>query len=125
LLGNRRYFGLAFAFGMGWHLSFVTYSVYLFGIKLNMLVLAADAIGAAFLLALTATSFKSISRHMLRRHWLQLHKTGVYAIWLLTVYIYQASARADRDLLHILILAILFAAWVVRLGAWTKVRFLR
>ena len=31
LLSNRRYFGLAFAFGMAWHLSFVIYATMAFG----------------------------------------------------------------------------------------------
>jgi hypothetical protein len=122
LLANRRYFGLGFAAGMAWHLSFVAYSFYLFGNRLNAIVLAADAVGAAFLLLLTVTSFRFVSRHMKLRNWRRLHRLGVYAIWLLALYIYQGIARADRDALHILFLAILIGAWLLRVAAWAKTR---
>lgn len=122
LLTNRRYFGLAFAFGMAWHLAFVFYSFYKFGVRLNRFALTVDVTGVSFLFLLTVTSFRRISLHMKLRDWLWLHKLGIYAIWILATYIYQGSLRADRDLFHFLALGILIAAWLLRVAAWIKSR---
>lgn len=107
---------------MVWHLSYVAYFLRCFDKRLTTLVLTVDVIGATFLLLLTITSFKLVSRQLTRRAWARLHKTGVYAIWLLALYIYQGGARTDRDLIHVVLLAVLVAAWSVRASAWIKVR---
>lgn len=120
LLANRRYFGLAFAFGMAWHLSFVSYYLLRFHIHFNSRALTVDYVGLVFLVALTLTSFRPISRHLSSANWRRLHKVGVYMIWLLAVYIYQGGARSDRDLLHIGGLAVLLACLGLRVAAWTK-----
>jgi len=125
LLANRRYFGLAFAFGMAWHLSFVAYYLIRFRIHFNSRALTADFVGLAFLLALTLTSFRPISRHLTSTNWRRLHKLGVYMIWLLAVYIYQGGARSERDFLHFGALAVLIACWGLRVAAWTKKRLAR
>lgn len=117
LLSNRRYFGLAFAFGMGWHLTFVAYTLFRFGNHINRTATTLDLIGLAFLLALTLTSFRLVARRLSPGSWRRLHKTGVYAIWLLATYIYLFGARDDVDLFHIGALIILAAAWLVRLAA--------
>lgn len=119
LLANRRYFGLAFAFGMAWHLSFVAYYFLLFGNHLNVTALTLDVTGLAFLLLLTLTSFRLFARLLTTRQWRALHKTGVYAIWLLATYIYAESARGDRDIFHFAVLAILILAGALRFAAWT------
>jgi methionine sulfoxide reductase heme-binding subunit len=118
LLSNRRYFGLTFAFGMAWHFALVGYSFSAFGVHLNRTVITLDLIGATFLLALTLTSFRWASRHLSARAWRRLHKTGVYAIWLLATYIYAEAVRWGADLFNLLALAILLAAWALRLAAW-------
>lgn len=123
LLANRRYFGLAFAFGMAWHLTFVAYSVFLFGNNLNRTVLTLDVIGLVFLVLLTFTSFPLIARHVKPHHWRRLHKVGVYVIWLLATYIYQAGARGDRDVVHFSFLGILALALTLRTAAWAKSTF--
>jgi methionine sulfoxide reductase heme-binding subunit len=125
LLSNRRYMGLAFAFGMAWHLAFVAYFLSAFGDHLNATVLTLDLIGLGFLTAMTLTSFRWLSRHLRPRHWRYLHKTGIYAIWLLAVYIYQGGARHDRDLLHVSVFAALLAAGLLRLVAWVREHLLR
>jgi methionine sulfoxide reductase heme-binding subunit len=125
LLSNRRYFGLAFAFAMGWHLTFVAYTTFRFGNPLNRTVTTLDLIGLAFLLALTLTSFRSFARLMRPASWGRLHKTGVYAIWLLATYIYLVRARGDADLFDIVALIILVAAWLLRAAAWTRIQLLR
>src|ERR1700683_5762536 len=55
LLANRRYVGLAFAVGMAWHFSFVAYSIWLFGNRLNAKATTLDVIGLIFLLLLVLT----------------------------------------------------------------------
>jgi sulfoxide reductase heme-binding subunit YedZ len=117
LLSNRRYFGLAFAFGMGWHLTFVAYTTLRFGNHLNRTATTLDLIGLAFLLALTLTSFRPLAH--------RLHKTGVYAIWLLATYIYLAGARGDADVFHIAALIVFAGAWLLRAAAWTRIQLFR
>jgi methionine sulfoxide reductase heme-binding subunit len=122
LRANRRYFGLAFAFGMAWHLSFVGFSILRFGNRLNAKATALDVIGLVFLLLLTLTSFRRFSRHLSPVNWRRLHKTGVYVIWLLATEIYAGIARHGADLLHYLFLGLLIAAWLLRVAAWLKKR---
>jgi methionine sulfoxide reductase heme-binding subunit len=119
LLSNRRYFGLAFAFGMGWHLAFVAYTTFRFGNHLNRTATALDLIGLSFLLALTLTSFRWFSHRLSSANWRRLHKAGVYSIWLLAAYIYQGGAR-DGDSFDIAALSILLAAWLLRAAAWAR-----
>lgn len=125
LLSNRRYFGLAFAFGMGWHLTFVAYTTLRFGNHLNRTATTLDLIGLAFLLALTMTSFRLFAQRLRKAIWRRIHKTGVYAIWLLATYIYLAGVRSDGDLFHIVALSVLVGAWLLRVAAWTRIQFLR
>jgi sulfoxide reductase heme-binding subunit YedZ len=124
LLSNRRYFGLAFAFGMGWHLTFVAYTTFRFGNHLNRTATTLDLIGLAFLLALTLTSFRPFARRLGPAGWRRLHKAGVYTIWLLATYIYLAGAR-DEDIFDIAALSILIAAWLLRAAAWTRIQLRR
>lgn len=125
LLSNRRYFGLAFAFGMGWHLTFVAYTIIRFGNHVNRTATTLDLIGLAFLLALTMTSFRLFARRLGAASWRRLHKAGVYAIWLLAAYIYLANLRGGLDLFHAVALGVLVAAWLLRLAAWTRIQLLR
>jgi DMSO/TMAO reductase YedYZ heme-binding membrane subunit len=125
LLTNRRYFGLAFAFGMGWHLTFVAYTTLRFGNHLNRTATMLDLIGLAFLLALTLTSFRSVAQRLSPASWRRLHKSGVYAIWLLATYIYLAGARDDADLFDIVALSVFVAAWLLRVAAWIRIQLLR
>jgi hypothetical protein len=120
LLANRRYFGLAFAFAMAWHLSFVAHFLITFRPQLSARAIEADVVGLLFLVAMTLTSFRPIARHITITNWRRLHKTGIYAIWLLLLYIYQGGARSDRDLYHFALLAGLTGAWLLRVYAWTR-----
>ena len=119
LLANRRYIGLAFAFSMAWHFSFVAYTIWTFGNPLNAKATALDAIGFLFLLLLTLTSFRSFARHLSPVKWRRLHKTGVYVIWLVATAIYFHSLR-DGDLFHCVVFAVLLAAWALRAASWAK-----
>jgi methionine sulfoxide reductase heme-binding subunit len=120
LLSNRRYIGLAFAFGMAWHFSFVGYSIVLFGNQLNARATALDLTGFVFLLLLTLTSFRFGARRLTPANWRRLHKTGVYAIWFVATYIYLGNVRGGGDKLHYAGLAVLLAAWLLRVAAWLK-----
>jgi len=120
LLSNRRYFGLAFAFGMGWHFAFVGYSMMSFGNQLGSTDIVLDLIGLCFLLAMSLTSFRRYARRLSLANWRRLHKTGVYTIWFLVTYFNLDGFRQDRDLLHFALLSLFLAAWVLRVIAWTR-----
>lgn len=122
LLANRRYIGLAFAFTMAWHFSFVAYTIWSFGNPLNAKATSLDVIGLVFLLLLTLTSFPWAVRRLGRTNWRRLHKTGVYVIWLLATELYFHSIRDGGDRLHWAIFSALLAAWLLRVAAWTKKR---
>ena len=123
LLANRRYFGLAFAVGMAWHLSFVAYYFIAFGNPLKFTAIVLDLIGVAFLTAMTLTSFRWCARHLSQVNWKRLHKVGIYAIWLLVTYIYFGSVRSGPDRLHKVGLSVLLAAWLLRVIAWMRQEF--
>jgi sulfoxide reductase heme-binding subunit YedZ len=115
LLRNRRYFGLAFAYGMALHFAFVGYSVLFFGNRLNSTVTALDLTGATFLIAMTLTSFHWLARRLSLANWRRLHKAGAYAIWLLATYIYVSDVRYERDAGHALVASVFLAAWILRI----------
>jgi DMSO/TMAO reductase YedYZ heme-binding membrane subunit len=123
LLANRRYIGLAFAFGMAWHFGFVVYTIGSFGNPLNAKATALDVVGFVFLLLLTLTSFRPFARHLSRRNWQRLHKTGVYVIWLVATAIYFHGVKEGWDLFYRGAFAVLLGAWVLRATAWGKRRF--
>jgi hypothetical protein len=123
LLANRRYIGLAFAFGMAWHFSFVAYTIWTFGNPLNAKATALDLFGFTFLLLLTLTSFRPFARHLSRANWRRLHKTGVYAIWLVATAIYFHGVREGWGLYYLVPFAVLLAAWLLRIAAWVKKTF--
>lgn len=125
LLANRRYIGLAFAFGMAWHFAFVAYTIWNFGNPLNKKATALDLFGFTFLLLLTLTSFRPFARHLSRANWQRLHKTGVYAIWLVPSVIYFHGVREGWGPYYRAIFAVLMAAWMLRVAAWWKKAHLR
>jgi methionine sulfoxide reductase heme-binding subunit len=118
LLLNRRYIGLAFAYGMALHFAFVGYSILSFGNGLNSTVTTFDLTAAAFLLAMTLTSFRWLARRLGPADWKRLHKAGSYAIWLLATYIYVSDVRYERDVVHALVAGVFLAAWILRVAAW-------
>lgn len=120
LLSNRRYIGLAFAFGMAWHFSFIGYSIFLYGNQLNPRATALDLTGFVFLLSMTLTSFRFGARRLTPVNWRRLHKTGVYVIWFVATYIYLGNVRGGGDPLHYAGLSVLLAAWLLRVAAWIK-----
>lgn len=125
LMRNRRYIGLGFAFGMAWHFSFVTYSIFSFGLSASGLThrgLALDLIGLTFLLLMTLTSFRWCARRISSANWRRLHKTGVYVIWFVATYIYLNSLRNGADVFRVAAVSVLIAAWMLRVIAWLNAR---
>jgi methionine sulfoxide reductase heme-binding subunit len=120
LLRNRRYIGLGFAFGMGWHFSFVGYSIFSFGLSASGLTargFTLDLIGLIFLLMMTLTSFRWAARRLSSANWRRLHKAGVYIIWFVATYIYLNSLRNGGDVFRAIATSLLIAAWVLRVIA--------
>jgi sulfoxide reductase heme-binding subunit YedZ len=123
LVRNRRYIGLSFSFGMTWHFSFVSYSIFSFGLDasgLTMSGLVLDLVAFIFLLLMTLTSFKWSSRHLTAANWRRLHKAGVYAIWFVATHIYLSGLRHAPDAEHVVASSLLVAAWLLRVIAWLK-----
>ena len=105
---------------MAWHLGFVAHYLITFRPHLSARVIEADVAGLVFLIAMTLTSFRPVARYLTLGGWRRLHKTGIYTIWLLLLYIYQGGARSERDLYHFAILGALLGAWLLRVIAWAQ-----
>jgi methionine sulfoxide reductase heme-binding subunit len=119
---NRRYIGLGFAFAMAWHLSFVGYSIFSFGVSASGLTvkgLALDLAGLTFLVLMTLTSFRWSARRLSFANWKRLHKSGVYVIWFVATYIYLPRAGG---IVNVVGFGVLMAAWLLRVAAWAKNR---
>jgi hypothetical protein len=124
LLANRRYIGLAFAFGMGVHFSLIIWLVGPRGFRgLHLVPTVIDLIGAAFLAAMTITSFPRLSRWLSASGWRRLHKSGVYVIWSVAVYVYLAGGLPKfHNWKEAAPLVGLVAAMMLRLIAWLQLR---
>ena len=125
MLANRRYIGLAFAFAMAWHFGFEAYTIWSFGNPLNVKATLMDVIGFIFLLMMTLTSFRWGARYLSRANWRRLHKTGVYAIWLVATIIYFHAVRVGAELMYRAFLGVLLVAWMLRVAAWGRQRLSR
>jgi len=120
LLANRRYIGLAFAFGMAWHFAFVAYYFVSFGNPLSARDLSLDLIGLCVLIAMTLTSFRRFARRLSLVNWRRLHKAGIYTLWLLPTFFYLDDLREHRDVASIGMLTVLLAAGALRAIAWMR-----
>jgi hypothetical protein len=125
LLVNRRYIGLAFAFGMGVHFSLILWLVVGRGFRgLHLVPTVIDLIGAAFLAAMTVTSFPRLARWLSPAGWRRLHKSGVYVIWAVAVYVYVEALPVMHGWKEFAPLIGLLAAMMLRLIAWLQQRLL-
>jgi hypothetical protein len=88
ILANRRYIGLAFAFGMSWHFLFVAYFLASFGYHMRTIDLTLDIIGLCFLAAMTLTSFRRFARRLSVANWRRRHRTGIYTLWFLPTFFF-------------------------------------
>jgi methionine sulfoxide reductase heme-binding subunit len=118
LLANRRYIGLAFAFGMSWHFVFVAYFLARFGYHMRSIDLTVDIIGLCLLIAMTLTSFPRFARRLSIANWRRLHRTGIYTLWFLPIFFFLDDYLRDHEPLYLVMLGILFAPLALRLLAW-------
>jgi hypothetical protein len=120
ILANRMYIGLAFAFGMLWHFAFVAYFMTSFGNRLRWFDLTFDIVGACLLLAMTLTSFRRFSRYLSLTNWRRLHKTGIYALWLLPTYFFLDDYVERREPYYFVLFGVLVAVVSLRILAWRR-----
>ena len=114
LMSNRRYIGVAFAFGMAWHYVFVAYYIASYGNPVNPLDLAFDILGSCFLVAMTLTSFRPLKRRLSTANWRRLHTTGIYTLWFLPTFFYFEDFVKDRTVFSLAMLGVLLAALALR-----------
>ena len=123
LLKERRYLGLSFAFSHLVHLmAIVTYGVINpeFWPGRSALTNAPGTLGYTFILLMSATSFRAISRHMTGTAWKRLHTTGMWVI--AAVFAYSFFKRIPTmGAYYAIPFGILCAAIAVRLiGKWAQ-----
>ena len=86
LLRNRRYVGLSFAAGFGWQAVFILVLLGLHGdyyatVLHDTTEFISRMLSYVLLIALAVTSFFPIRRAMDPRHWLLLHRVGIWYFW--------------------------------------------
>lgn len=123
LMRERRYVGLSFAFSHLVHLvAIVSYGVLSpeFWPSRSALTNAPGTAGYAFILLLTVTSFRAVSRRMTPAAWKRLHTLGMWVI--AAVFGYSFFKRIPTiSVLYAIPFSILCAAIAVRLvGKWAQ-----
>ncbi len=129
LARNRKYVGLAFAAGMAWQALFILWMVLIYtDYYVSEVYVLRDAIegvvGYAFLIAMTITSFLPVRKHMTPGQWKLLHKSGMYFLWAyaFSTYWWSLYYYAEPVVLDYLFYWAAFAAWALRVAAWSKKR---
>lgn len=130
LLRNRRIIGLSFAVAMAWQLFFI---LWLVGIHtayyVNDVYVLSDVVegtfGYLFLLAMVLTSFGFGRRRLSARRWKHLHTVGIYWLWVYAWSVYWFNLfyyDYPAVLLDYIYYWAGFAAWALRMWAWSKKR---
>ena len=129
LLRNRRIVGLCFAAGMAWQLFFILWLVighwdYYMEEAYSYFSLAEQVPGYVLLIAMTITSFKPGRSKLTARQWKMLHTGGIYFIWAVvwSTYWYELFYYDDIQFIDHVYYWAGFAAWGVRMAAWSKTR---
>jgi DMSO/TMAO reductase YedYZ heme-binding membrane subunit len=122
LMSNRRYIGVAFAFGMGWHFLFVGVFILSFGNPVHGIDLALDCLGLGVLFAMTITSFRPFKRRLSAVSWRRLHTAGIYTLWFLPTCFYFEDFLKEHDGFNLAMLGALLAALAVRGLARARLR---
>ena len=129
LLRNRRILGLCFAAGMGWQLFFILWLVtlhwnYYLEEAYSYFDLAVQAPGYLVLIAMSATSFRFGRSKLSARQWKALHKGGIYFLWAVvwSTYWYELFYYEDIQPIDYAYYWAGFAAWGVRMAAWSRKR---
>jgi hypothetical protein len=128
---NRRYFGLAFAVGMGWQLVFIlwlttSHFTYFLQTEVYWGALFTGYVPYLFLLAMTLTSFRRFGRHLSGANWRRLHKTGMYLFWFVITSGYvEIALSGSGDVFGCLVLSLFLWAWLLRMVSFARRRHLR
>ena len=129
LLRNRRYFGLAFAAGMGWQLVFILWLVighwtYYIEEVYVLAILVPEVIGYIILTALTISSFHPVRNKMNYIAWRVLHWTGIYYLWYAMAYTYTSAILSTENLpiIYYIHSAGGLLTYFMRVVAWIKLR---
>lgn len=129
LLRNRRIIGLCFAAGMAWQLLFILWLVighsdYYRQEAYSVFDLAEQVPGYLLLFAMTLTSFRFGRSKLSARQWQLLHKGGIYFLWgvIWSTYWFELYYYSDIQLIDYIYYWMGFAAWLLRMLAWSKTR---
>ncbi len=132
LLQNRRIIGLCFAAGMAWQLFFILWMVigfwdYYIEEAYSYFDLVEQVPGYLLLIAMSVTSFRFGRRRLNARQWKILHKGGIYFIWgvVWSTYWFELFYYEDVQVIDYAYYWIGFAAWGIRMLAWTRKRVLQ
>jgi hypothetical protein len=132
VLRNRRIFGLCFAAGMGWQLCFILWLVfghfeYYMEEPYSYISLAVQVPGYLLLIPMTITSFRFGRSMISAAQWKLLHKGGIYFLWAVvwSTYWYELFYYDDIHFIDYVYYWAGFAAWGVRMLAWSKKRALQ
>ena len=131
LLRNRRIMGLCFAAGMAWQLLFIVWMVlghwdYYVEEAYSYFDLAEQLPGYLILIAMTLTSFRPGRSLLGAKQWKILHKGGIYFLWgvVWSTYWFELYYYDDIQVIDYVYYWMGFAAWAVRMAAWSKKRAL-
>jgi hypothetical protein len=129
---NRRMIGLCFAAGMAWQLVFILWMVigfwdYYVAEAYSYLDLAEQLPGYLVLIAMVATSFRFGRSKLTPRQWSVLHTGGIYFLWgvVWSTYWFELFYYEDIQVIDYVYYWAGFAAWGIRLLAWSKKRMLQ
>ena len=129
---NRRMIGLCFAAGMAWQLVFILWMVigfwdYYVAEAYSYFDLAEQLPGYLVLMAMVATSFRSGRSKLTPRQWKTLHTGGIYFLWGVawSTYWFELFYYEDIQVIDYVYYWAGFAAWGIRLLAWSKGRMLQ
>jgi hypothetical protein len=132
LLRNSRIFGLSFAAGMAWQLLFILWMVigfwdYYIEEAYSYFDLAEQLPGYVILIAMTVTSFRFGRSKLSARQWKILHKGGIYFLWgvVWSTYWVELFYYEDIQVIDYVYYWAGFAAWGLRMLAWSKKRALQ
>jgi len=129
---SQRIIGLCFAAGMAWQLFFIFWLVigyldYYMAEAYSYFDLSEQVPGYLVLIAMTITSFKFGRSKLSARQWKILHKGGIYFLWgvIWSTYWFELYYYTDIQIVDYVYYWAGFAAWGVRILAWSKNRILQ
>ena len=129
LLRNRRYFGLGFAFGFAWQMTFI---LWLFFAQRDYYM--ENVFGATDLIyrylpytlltAMTITSFHGVRKKINRDVWRALHWVGIYYLWYVVeiTYWYEITDPKYHDPIDYVYVTLGGLAYLARVFVWFRDR---